>query len=487
MSLIVMLSCGFQSVVPETPQCTEERVSFSAQLSDVSKSRFWKDGFHNDGPHVAILDVDRDGAPEIVQCFPGEKTYIHTLAGRVKLFDQCGAMAVADINRDGWDDLIHVAEDELDAYYAYILENRQGVFHQVFSLFVGEENIRSLRIGDINRDGFHDLLIAKIGYREESSNRDVLAYGKAGWSFVLDENTLEEEYASRKAFDSMVVDINQDGWQDLYVANDRGYEFGGNVAWFNNESSFSVSEDCGCMPIQDAMGVDIADYNHDGIMDIVTSDVHRTHLLEGLGDGNFVDMTQVREANGMEDWEMNWGVRFVDVDNDGVMEIFSAQGDHTYEGNDMPEYEGDMGLSVQAQQNGIFVEVQEEYGFVQQGSFRSIVPFHWNGDGVLDYWITQAEQASVLMASNGCSNGAWFFVQGPVGVTIRFDVGEQKFYGELQGASSYAASVSPQVHFGLGDVHEIENVEIRYPGQEWELLYERLAVPKDLRLSYREP
>jgi len=63
-------------------------------------------------------------------------------------------------------------------------------------------------------------------------------------------------------------------------------------------------------------------------------------------------------------------------------------------------------------------------------------------------------------------------------------VEEQTFYGEVQGASSYAASVSPQVHFGLGDVSTVENVEIRYPGKEWQMLHEALDVPADLHIPY---
>ena len=79
------------------------------------------------------------------------------------------------------------------------------------------------------------------------------------------------------------MDIDQKGKPDIYVANDRGYEFGGNVLWTNGDDGWSLAEDCGCAPVQDAMGVDIADYNHDGFLDIVTSDVQRTFLFEGLG------------------------------------------------------------------------------------------------------------------------------------------------------------------------------------------------------------
>ena len=235
-------------------------------------------------------------------------------------------------------------------------------------------------------------------------------------------------------------------------------------------------------PTQDAMGVDIADYNHDGLLDIVTSDVHQTYLFEGMDDGGFVNMTQARGANVMIPEEMSWGLRFVDIDNNGQMEIFSAQGDHTYEGMEQPEYIGDLGLSVLEFDDGLFKEAADKWGFTQQGSFRSIIPFHWNDDGVLDYWITDADKGSLLMTSNGCSQGNWLFIDGPSGTAVRFQVGEHRFYGEIHGASSYAASISPQVHFGVGMVDEIDMLEIRYPNSEWTLLHETLSVPRHLSI-----
>ena len=111
---------------------------------------------------------------------------------------------------------------------------------------------------------------------------------------------------------------------------------------------------------------------------------------------------------------MSWGLRLSTSTIMVKRSYFVAQGDHTYEGNPDPEYEGEMGLSIlERDESNRFEEVQSKWGFDQMGSFRSIVPFNWNNDGVLDYWITDAEKPAKLMASNGCSNGNWLYITGP--------------------------------------------------------------------------
>ena len=167
---------------------------------------------------------------------------------------------------------------------------------------MGEDIARTIRTGDFNGDGLVDLFISKNGHDDDMSDRDVIVYAQSTWEFSVAETELSESLASRKAFDAIVMDIDQRGEQDIYVANDRGYEFGGNLLWLNNNGDFSASEQCACDPVQDAMGVDIAYYNHDGILDIVTSDVHQTYLFDGSGNGEFVNMTQALGANLMEDY-----------------------------------------------------------------------------------------------------------------------------------------------------------------------------------------
>ena len=107
MLLLLYLSCSSSDIHPPTPVCEDDgELYFSSVFDDISQSRQLNSIYHNEGPHVAIFDLDNDGASEIFQCFPTEKTYIYTLKGRKKFSNQCGFMMVDDLNNDGWLDLV---------------------------------------------------------------------------------------------------------------------------------------------------------------------------------------------------------------------------------------------------------------------------------------------------------------------------------------------------------------------------------------------
>jgi len=280
-----------------------------------------------------------------------------------------------------------------------------------------------------------------------------------------------------------VGDFNLDGWPDVFVANDRGYEYGGDQLLWNRNSQLELDSNCNCYPTQSAMGADIGDINNDALLDIVIGDVQRNHVLQNMGSEEFVDVTTLLNANQMQMEEMSWGLRIVDVNNDGSNEIIFAQGDHTYPGLDNPEYIGPLSISILMRDGEGFREVATRLGFTDSGSFRSIVPLHWNQDGILDYWITDVEKGGQLWLSNGCDSGNWINFKGPIGTAIRFTSNGQTYYGEVQNSSSYAASVSAHWHVGLGNTEKIDNLEIRLPTEDWKAYPSEIEINQTVTLS----
>lgn len=450
--------------------CEEETLTFDEYPLVNSQSRQRESEFHSDGPNVAALDLDNDGILEIIQCFPTEPVILFTKDSSNYLTLPCGTMVTDDLNQDGWDDLI-IEKTEYgrvsQTSWLIVYENVQGELTERYRLFIDDLELNAILTADFNQDGWIDLYLASLQKEHFHSDRNMIAWGKSSWEFDLDTEALTPGVSSRKTFDAIAADFNKDGFVDVFDANDKGNEFGGDVFWWNRDGTLEWDQSC-CFPTQAAMGVHAADYNKDGWLDLVTSDSETTFLLEFSPPEDFIDVSLATNANLMEHLEMGWGVIFSDLQNDGQKEILLAQGDQTYAGLESPLFIGDMHFSISSLEDGQFREVNETFGFSQWGSFRSIVQLDWNQDGVLDYWITDVEQAAFLMMSKGCTPNNWISFTGPNHTQVEFKTGNQTWYGEISNASSYAATRSPFWHTGLGSTETVKDVRVRFPNQEWQ-------------------
>lgn len=467
---IITFACHHPRETNESKDCTTMPSFHKNQfIGTVAHGREIFSPYHNEGPSVAVLDLDHDGRLEVLQCFDFETMWVYGYDTTYTLDIPCGAMAVVDINKDGWEDLISEKSNSASnrGHELVVWENQRGTLLQRSSVPLYRDQVHAIRIADFNADGFPDIFAVVLGTNPVQTDWNRVFYGTDSWEFQPADYPL---YSAGKSFDAGIGDYNNDGFMDVVVANDRGSQFGGDELLWNTDGILTVDSDCNCVPTQSAMGMDVADVNHDGILDIVTGDVVRLYLLQGTGDG-FVDITLRSNANQMDDIEMGWGIRLIDIENDGDVDIFSAQGDHTYPDITNPEYEGDLPLSILLQEDGMFQEQPDNSVFDQMGSFRSVVPLHWNADGVLDYWITDVEKPPTLWISDTCTTGNWLYFTGQIGTAIRLTVQQpdteesattEVWYGELQNSSSYGASIQANWHVGLGN-KVVTQIHIRFP------------------------
>ena len=467
--------------VPITPSCEEDSLKFYPEdLPDLSP-RTRNISYRDEGPSVAIFDHDHDGIDAIFQCFPEERTYLYTASGRTEISLPCGKFLVEDLNSDGWHDLVIAVQEfgRKNTSSIYIYQNNQGEFNLENS-FSTETSISVIRSADINQDGFIDLALFSLGDDNEN-DQNLIAWGEDSWHFNISESS---PLLQGKTFDAVLADFNQDGFVDIYTANDRGYEFVKNVLWWNREGELERDISCQCYPTQNAMGAHFGDFDRDGWLDLLPSDTDKNHLLAYYGDELFVDMSLATNASTLNPLDMSWGVQLVDVNNDGWLDIFSAFGDQIYEDMSIePQFIGDMQASVALRTGDSFSEARDDFGFTEWGSFRSIVPFHWNNDGILDYWITDVEKSPLLMVSNRCSDNNWLEFTGPNHTAIKFWTGEQIWYGEINNNSSYGATRSPHWHVGLGDENSIQNIMIRLPGEDWTTYAEELPTKQRISIN----
>ncbi|MCP4801292.1 MAG: VCBS repeat-containing protein, partial [Bacteroidetes bacterium] len=115
-------------------------------------------------------------------------------------------------------------------------------------------------------------------------------------------------------------DFNNDGWQDIYIANDRFTT--SNILYKNNgNGTFTdVSSSSGSGITMDAMSTTIGDYNSDGFLDIyITNTSSGNYFLENNGDETF---TNIASSNGTLFQSISWGAVFLDADNDSDLDLY---------------------------------------------------------------------------------------------------------------------------------------------------------------------
>ena len=286
-------------------------------------------------------------------------------------------------------------------------------------------------------------------------------------------------------------DYDNDGWPDLYVANDAGPNF-----LYHNKHD-GTFEDVGLLSgvalsgdgmQQGSMGVAWGDYLHEGRMSIlVTNFVEQgSTLYHNLGGDSFADISVRAKIMKPTYPLVSWGTSFFDMDNDGWLDILIASG-HVYPQVDTipggTQYRQPLVL-FRNHRDGTFEDVSSTLDRLPPQSSRGVAFGDINNDGNVDLVILNVGEPPSLLLNRGNNSNhrALFRLVGTksnkaaIGARVTVKAGSLVQLDEVRGGASYLSQNDLRLHFGLGSNDKMSEVGIRWPNGETETLRD---VPAD--------
>jgi len=516
-----------------------------------TQTMFYGDSSHNtyiievNGAGCAFFDYDNDGWMDAfilggrrLEGIPpgasnrlyhnnrdGTFTDVTAKAGLTDAGWACG-VCVGDYNNDGFEDL----------YLTYYGQNRlyrnngDGTFTDVTEK-AGLHDSRT-RFGsgctfvDYNRDGLLDLFVSnyveidlatapKPSMQVPNCNFEGVPtncgpgglampyhslYRNNGDGTFTDVSRESGVAALRTSygFTTVALDIDEDGWQDIFVACDATPSL---LLMNNHDGTFreegllrGVALGSSGEPLG-GMGVGVGDFDLDGHIDLVKT--HFVNQANGLyrnnGKGEFDDLT-FRAGLGGERRFSCWGTGLVDLDNDGYPDIFMVAGtvapelERVY--NKYPARNPRMVFRNQG--NGTFVELGDEAGpaIASRHVSRGCAFGDFDNDGDLDILIMNRNEPPTLLRNDAPAGNHWIKLRLEGTKSNRSAIGARvlvRYSGKVQAQSltsqsSFISANDPRLHFGLGAASKA-SIEIHWPAGTTETFAD---LPADQLVTIRE-
>jgi hypothetical protein len=296
-------------------------------------------------------------------------------------------------------------------------------------------------------------------------------------------------YPDSKCMGLTVFDYDDDGDMDLFQGNDHQLNFlfrnQGNGEFRDIAAASGVAANDQGIPTGSMHGT-IGDVDGDGLIDLLVTDLRYGALYRNLGGGVYEDITErsglARAFNGRGEW----GAALFDFDNDGDLDIFSANG--TAE-----ELVLQYPLLMENDGTGRFRDIGSERGdyFKVKRSGRAMAVWDYDDDGDRDVIVSHIdlEGTAVLLRNDGGNRNHWLGLSligahGPasaIGSKVTLRTPGRTQVGVNQWATSYLSYNDPRMHFGLGGEALVERLEVLWPSGASEV-FEDLAADRYLTI-----
>jgi hypothetical protein len=275
------------------------------------------------------------------------------------------------------------------------------------------------------------------------------------------------------------LDFDDDGWVDLYVANDSNPSA---LYRNNHDGTFAdIGVSAGCAFSQDGkpqagMGVAIGDYDGNGTMDIFkTNFAGDTSTLYANTGAALCDDRTFAGGIGLNTRWLGWGAGFVDLDRDGWLDLFLANG-HVYPEVDQLKTEAGYKQRKVVYRNlgtGRFEDVTERLGapVTTPKAARGSAFGDYDNDGDVDVVVNNVHDTPDLFRLDSDPAAHWVAARlvgtasnrSAIGARVRLVAGKTVRVDEVRGGGSYNSQNDLRVHFGLGATPAVDRIEVRWP------------------------
>lgn len=459
---LVLLSLLMTSAVINAQTFTDVAVSMGIDHS-------WNGSFFAGG--VSFADVNMDGKEDITlstQTTENLKIYRNNTTDFKDRTNHMGISSLfrsktvlwADYDNDGERDLLVVNSNEMVHLYD---NDGRGTHTDVtatcgFSTLIGEWT--GAAWADYDNDGWLDLYVGAHDF----ALGNILYHNNGDGTFTDVTAAAGVESFGKMNLTTSWFDYDNDGFQDLYLANDLNI---GNTLYRNNgDGTFTdVSVSSGSNLAMACMGIAIGDYDNNGYLDLYLSNSpDGNRFLKNNGDGTF---TEVASTLGMTVGRICWGSSFFDYDNDGDLDLFvsvsdgpTGQGDPNRT-NVFYTNNGD-GTFSENPGSGLMTDNDYSYG-------NAVGDF--NSDGWQDLVVLNANgtKTKLYQNSGGTNNWIKILLTGTqsnfdgFGSTIEVYNNGSKYIRTTHSATSFESQNSRTNILGVGTSNVIDSIRVLWP------------------------
>jgi enediyne biosynthesis protein E4 len=424
------------------------------------------------GQSVSVGDYDNDGFEDVFISYYG-KNALYRNNGNGTFTDVAEKAGVA-INRTRW-----------GSGCAFVDYDRDGNL----DLFVASYIDLDLKTAPVPESGpclYKGVMVA-CGPPGLAGGVNTLYRNNGGGSFTdVSEKSGIRKTNGTYGLGVLVLDFDNDSWPDIYVANDSAP-----AALYQNNKNGTFTDigiEAGCAfsidgKPQAGMGVSAGDYDRDGWLDIFKTNFSgdTSTLYRNTGKAAFDDVTFPAGIGVTTRW-LGWGCGFVDVDNNGWLDIFLVNG-HVY-----PEVEKLTTEAGYAQrkvlyknlQNGRFSDASggAGAGVTHPSPARGCAFGDYDNDGDTDILINPVNAVAELLRCDSGNQNNWVTIKtigvksnrSGIGARIRCVTEDGNQIDEVRSGGSYYSQNDLRVHFGLGKRDKIKSLEIRWPSGQTDTL-----------------